>query len=123
MSGKNKVDTGIMSLGIEELITKSPALKFDADKVRVELLSVDAMNEIAKVMTFGAKKYADHNWRNGFNWSRLYGAALRHLFAHLNGEDKDPESGLSHLAHAGCCIQFLIEHEVRGLGKDDRFKR
>jgi hypothetical protein len=86
----------------------------------MELLSVDALNAIAEVLTFGAKKYEDHNWRKGFDWSRLYGAAMRHLSAHMNGEDKDPETKLSHLAHAGCCLMFLIEHEKRGLGKDDR---
>jgi hypothetical protein len=113
MSGKNNV---------EELIVKT-ALKFDGEKPRLELLSADALIEIAKVMTFGAKKYAEHNWRNGFAWSRLYGAALRHILSHMNGEDRDPESGLSHLSHAGCCLMFLLEHEVRGMGKDDRFKR
>lgn len=97
------------------------AIKHDGSKVRVELLSVPAIEAIAEVMTFGAKKYADHNWRKGFNWSRLLGAAIRHMFAWMRGEDKDPESGLSHLAHAGCCIMFLLEHEITGLGKDDRW--
>lgn len=97
------------------------ALKHDSEKVRMELLSVPALVEISRVMTFGAKKYADHNWRQGFAWSRLYGAALRHLSAHMNGENTDAESGLSHLAHAGCCIMFLIEHEARQLGTDDRY--
>ena len=95
--------------------------KHDSGKVRLELLSIDALNQIAKVLTFGALKYDDHNWRGGFDWSRLYGAALRHITSHMNGENVDPESGLSHLAHAGCCLMFLLEHEVRGLGKDDRF--
>lgn len=99
------------------------AIKHDQAKVRLDLLSVPAMNKIAEVMGFGAIKYADHNWRNGFNWSRLYGAALRHITAHMDGEDLDPESGLSHLAHAGCCVMFLIEHEANKLGKDDRYKR
>ena len=99
------------------------ATKHDGDKVRMELLSVDALKAIAEVMTFGAIKYKDNNWRKGFDWSRLYGATLRHLTSHMNGEDLDPESGLSHLAHAGCCIQFLLEHEVRGLGTDDRYKQ
>lgn len=62
------------------------------------------------------------NWAKGFTWSRLIGAALRHLFAFARGEDRDPESGLSHLAHAGCCILFLITHERCKLGTDDRFK-
>ena len=61
-----------------------------------------------------------HNWRKGFDWSRLYGAALRHLTAHMNGVNLDEESGLSHLSHAACCLMFLVEHEVRGLGSDDR---
>lgn len=98
------------------------AIKNDSSKVRMELLSPIAMTEISKVLTFGASKYADHNWRNGFKWSRLLGAALRHLFAFINGEDKDPETGLSHLAHLGCCVMFLLEHEARHKDKDDRYK-
>lgn len=102
--------------------TQKQGTKHDTGKIRLELLSVPALNAIAEVMTFGAKKYADHNWRKGFDWSRLYGAALRHLTAHMSGEDKDPESGLSHLAHLGCCVMFLLEHESRNLGTDDRFR-
>lgn len=98
------------------------AKKNDAEKIRLELLSVTAMEEIGKVLTFGAKKYDAHNWRKGMAWSRLLGAALRHLTAYMRGEDLDPETGLSHLAHAGCCIMFLLEYQKSGLGTDDRFK-
>jgi len=97
--------------------------KNDDAKVRMELLSVDALTDIAEVLTFGAEKYDSHNWRKGFEWSRLYGAILRHLTSHMNGEDRDPESGLSHLAHAGCGLMFLLEHEKRKLGVDDRYKQ
>ncbi len=109
----------------EDLMTsldKNVALKFDTDKPRMELLDSYAMEQIALVMTFGAKKYADHNWRKGFKWSRLIGAALRHITAFARGEDKDPESGLSHLAHAGCCIMFLLWHEQAQPALDDRYK-
>lgn len=102
--------------------TPSTAIKEDGDKNRLELLPVGPLQDIAEILTFGAKKYADHNWRNGFKWSRLIGACLRHLFAWAGGQDKDPETGKSHLAHAGCCILFLLEHEKRGLGEDDRYK-
>lgn len=95
--------------------------KHDTGKLRMDLLSVPALQARAEALAFGAEKYGDFNWRKGFNWSRLYGAALRHLLAHMNGEDKDPESGLSHLAHADCCIMFLLEHEIKGLGTDDRY--
>lgn len=97
--------------------------KHDGNKPRPELLSPDALLAIAEVLAFGAKKYDAHNWRKGFEWSRLLGAAQRHLLAFQAGEDKDPESGLPHLAHLGCCVMFLIEHQTRGLGTDDRYKQ
>lgn len=97
-------------------------IKKDSGKVRMELLSPIALKRTARVLTFGASKYADHNWREGFKWSRLYGALFRHIFDHLMGIDKDDETGLSHLDHAACCIMFLQEHEELGLGEDDRYK-
>jgi hypothetical protein len=52
----------------------------------------------------------------------FFAALLRHLFAWWRGEELDPESGLSHLAHAGCCLMFLMEYRRNGWGTDDRFK-
>lgn len=101
---------------------KTEGKKFDGDKVRVDLLSVIAMEEIAKVMTFGAKKYGDNNWRKGIGWTRVLGALLRHTFAFIRGENTDPETGLSHLAHAGCCVMFLLEYERTHPELDDRYK-
>lgn len=96
-------------------------IKFDQDKPRMDLIDPTAMNELAKVLTFGAQKYAAHNWRKGLHKSRLLGAALRHLFAYLGGEDKDPETGLSHAAHAMCCCMFILGLEHRA-DLDDRYK-
>lgn len=98
------------------------ASKHDGGKTRLDLLPFDALSEVADVLAFGARKYAAHNWALGMQWSRLIGAALRHIFAWAMGQDKDPETGLSHLAHAGCCILFLIAYQRRGVGEDDRFK-
>lgn len=98
------------------------ALKFDQDKLPLHLLSTEAMNQTAAVLKFGAQKYAEHNWRKGFAWSRPLSAAMRHITAFNNGEDKDPESGLSHLAHAACCIMFLLEFEKTHSELDDRWK-
>jgi hypothetical protein len=85
------------------------ANKFDGGKPRLGLLPKKALTETAKVLTFGAEKYDAHNWRKGLEYSRLEDAALRHVFAWADGEDRDPESGLSHLAHALCCLMFLLE--------------
>ncbi len=96
--------------------------KFDAGKVRLELLPSRALREVARVLTFGAKKYGDWNWAKGMKWSRLYGATQRHLTAWVDGEDNDPETGISHLAHAACSMLFLLVYQARGLGTDDRHK-
>lgn len=101
---------------------KGSALKFDQDKLPLHLLSTEAMNQTAAVLKFGAQKYAEHNWRKGFAWSRPLSAAMRHITAFNNGEDTDPESGLSHLAHAACCIMFLLEFEKTHRELDDRYK-
>ena len=98
------------------------ALKFDQDKLPLNLLSTEAMNQTAAVLKFGAQKYAEHNWRKGFTWSRPLAAAMRHLTAFNDGEDKDPESGLSHIAHAACCLMFILEFEKTHPELDDRYK-
>ena len=103
-------------------IVYQTAVKHDTNKIPVELLPSQALEEIAKVLAFGAIKYDSWNWAKGFKWMRLIGAAIRHLYAFQRGEDKDPESGLSHLAHAGCCVLFLLQHEISKLGQDDRYK-
>ncbi len=102
--------------------TVSGGVKFDQGKPRMELLPAVALEEIAKVLTFGASKYQPHNWTKGISYSRLLGAALRHLTAFMKGEDNDPESGLSHLSHLGCCIIFLIWMSKHRSDLDDRFK-
>ena len=95
-------------------------MKFDDDKLRYELLPTRPLQEIVKVLTEGARKYGARNWEKGMEWSRVYGALQRHLMAFWEGEDTDPESGLPHLAHAGCNVLFLLffSHQFKNL--DDR---
>jgi Domain of unknown function (DUF5664) len=96
------------------------AIKHDTDKDPWHLLPWDAVRCILKVLAFGARKYDDRNWEKGMDWSRCFSACQRHLVSWFHGEGKDPESGYSHLWHAGCCILFLITYELRGIGTDDR---
>jgi len=98
------------------------AIKRDENKPRMDLLDPQWLEGVANVLRFGANKYSDHNWRGGFNWGRLIGAALRHLFAILRGEDDDPESGLPHVDHLGCCVMFLSWHMKNKPELDDRWK-
>jgi len=82
--------------------------KYDQGKPALALIPAEAIFEIGKVFTFGARKYGAYNWRKGLSWTRLLSATLRHIYAFLLGEDNDPESGYNHLAHAGACICMLL---------------
>lgn len=96
--------------------------KDDAGKPRMDLLPPTALLEIASVLTLGAAQYGEYNWLKGMKWSRLIGAASRHMAAFSAREDNDPISGFSHLAHAACCMLFLLTYKQLGLGEDDRPK-
>lgn len=96
--------------------------KHDQDKPRFELLSYPFLLGISQVLTFGARKYEAHNWRKGITYSRCFGAIMRHLWAWWWGEDNDPETGMSHLWHAGCELMFLTEFEQIRKDLDDRWK-
>lgn len=96
-------------------------VKYDGDKPRMDLLDAYAIEQLSHVLTFGARKYAAWNWKKGIAKGRLVAAALRHLFAYLGGQDKDPETGLSHAAHAMCCCMFILGLEHRP-ELDDRWK-
>ena len=93
----------------------------DKPKTRFDLIPFAAIGEIADVLAFGAGKYGTNNWCAGAGWGRYFSALCRHIFAWWGGEDKDPETGCSHLAHAGCCLIFLMEYQRNGWGTDDRF--
>lgn len=95
--------------------------KYDTGKPRMGLISDYALFQEARVMEFGARKYADNNWRGGLKWSRLVDAALRHIHSFNCGEDLDPETGLHHLAHARCCLAFLLEFTQTHPELDDRY--
>ena len=94
--------------------------KFDEGKPMLGLVARSLIWAIGTTMTFGAKKYGADNWRGGMEWNRPYDALLRHLTAWWDGEDKDLESGQSHLWHAACELMFLVEYEAKGIGVDNR---
>lgn len=96
------------------------ATKHDGYKPRPDLIAPEMIDAMGRVLEFGARKYEPWEWAKGKEWSRDYAAVLRHLNAWHGGEDLDPESGASHLAHAACDLMFLIACEARGVGTDDR---
>lgn len=100
-------------------------IKHDGNKAPFDLISVPFLEQIASVLAFGAKKYEAHNWRKGLKYSRVFSALMRHLWAFWRGETNDKETGLPHLAHAACCLMFLMHYESRRrkyITFDDRYK-
>ena len=91
-------------------------------KPRLSLIAPEALLALGRVLTYGAAKYRPHNWRGGMPWSEIADALLRHVTAFLGGEDRDPESGELHMAHALCNAMFLVAYQVRGAGTDDRWR-
>lgn len=84
--------------------------KDDQGKPMMELIPPKAEVLLAQVLTFGAEKYGAWNWSQVDDLERRYlAAAMRHINAHRQGEALDQESGLPHLAHAMCCLAFLLE--------------
>jgi hypothetical protein len=97
-------------------------VKHDQDKAPMDLLDPMALDGLARVLQFGARKYASHNWRGGISYSRLIAALLRHSFAFLRGEYIDPESGLPTVDHIGCCWMFLSWMSKNRQDLDDLWK-
>jgi len=88
-------------------------LKFDTDKPDYSLTPWAALEEVVKVLTYGAKKYSRDNWQHVTPFKERYlAAALRHIVAYARGETIDPESGLHHLAHAATSLCYLTEKDM-----------
>ena len=95
------------------VLAEGVGAKHDGGKLRYSLLPKGTVNEVLKVLEFGAKKYAPDNWMKVDNaQTRYYDAALRHITAWHEGEKFDQETGVSHIAHALCCLHFLMWFEL-----------
>lgn len=101
-------------------VLASAGIKHDTGKLRYDLISPTSLEGLAEVLTFGANKYSARNWEKGMSYGRVFGAAMRHLWAWWAKKGSDPETGFSHLKHALCCIHFLVHYESHGTGTDDR---
>jgi len=85
--------------------------KDDRGKARWDLLPYGPLSEVVDVLTHATAsgKYGPDNWKRVPDARRRYfAAAQRHLVAWKLGEAEDPDSGKSHLAHAVCCLLFML---------------
>lgn len=122
LSSRHQVDkdsTGVFEVNYAPPINDN-GVKFDQEKVKMQLLDPTFLEEVAKVFTLGAEKYGENNYKKGLHVSRCLGALDRHLKAFKVLEDNDPETGLSHLAHAACCLQMIYYNYKNKQEFDDR---
>jgi len=95
-------------------------IKDDTAKLRFDLIPAQVLEDLARVYTVGAEKYADRNWEKGISWGRVFAAIMRHLWAFWKGEDNDPEDGLPHTIHAAWGCFALTEYMRTCRRQDDR---
>lgn len=95
--------------------------KFDSEKPEMYLLPPNATLEVGEVLSYGAKKYSPDNWKKVAGLEQRYtSAALRHILAAMSGEELDEETGLSHEAHAICCLLFILENRLETRNQKER---
>lgn len=88
---------------------KEEGVKYDSDKLEYSLLPKGVLNKVVNVLGFGSKKYAKDNWMKVDNpKERYYNAAQRHINQWWESEKNDSETGENHLAHAICCLMFML---------------
>ena len=85
------------------------SMRYNSGKPDYSLIPLASLKEAAKVLEYGATKYAVDNWRKPTNWRVSYACLMRHMAAWQSGEDLDPESGFSHLGHAACNILQMLD--------------
>lgn len=97
-------------------------LRYNAGKLRYDLLPPDGLAELVRVYTKGAEKYAPRNWERGMAWSKCFASMMRHCWAFWRGEDYDAETGCHHMAMAAWNAMALCVYSLRQIGEDDRKK-
>jgi len=91
-------------------------------KVPMSRVPVAPLLEVAASLHEGhVKGYRGHNWRiAGVRASIYYDAAHRHLMAWWEGQDIDPDSGLSHISKAIAGLFVLRDAMIHDNWTDDR---
>lgn len=86
---------------------KERAKRYNSGKPKLDLLPLDLLTGLARVLEMGEKKYGRNNWRKGAPATEQLASMLRHLqpICEVLNADKDAnllldaESGLPHIDH------------------------
>lgn len=95
-----------------------------AKKFSMSRVPACVLGELAVAMTEGAWKHGFFNFRiSKMLATTYYDATQRHLLAWYDGEDIDPDSGLSHITKAIASLVVLRDSMINGTFKDNRPKK
>jgi len=93
--------------------------KLDQGKLRYDLIAPESLKDFARVLSWGAFKYSDNNWKKVKDpRERYYAALMRHLEAFRLGEleNKEEHNGKKftghHLSSVLCCAYFLLQMDI-----------
>lgn len=90
-------------------------------KVPMSTVPANVLAELGVAMLEGTCKYGRHNYRAvGVRGSVYYDGTMRHLMAWWEGEDIDPDSGMSHITKAITSLVVLRDAMIQGKFTDDR---
>jgi len=106
---------------MDQVKESNPKDSVAINKLPVHLVPPALMVYAAIGFAEGGFKYGPYNWRfAGVRSSVYYSALMRHLTKWWNGEDKDPHTGVPHLANAISCLGILADAKFQGMLTDDR---
>lgn len=99
----------------------NPKDAIGVSKAPMSTVSAVVLAEVGVAMLEGARKYGRHNYRAaGVRSSVYYDATMRHLMAWWEGEDTDPDSGMSHITKAITSLVVLRDAMIQDMCTDDR---
>ena len=81
-------------------------------KPRYDLIPPHALEAVARVLAFGAKKHGDRDWESRYTVDQCFEKAQRHQWAVRSGKKLDDETDEHGFAHAICDLLFALEKEL-----------
>jgi hypothetical protein len=107
------LDMGVTEEETQQVL-KDPvrAVRNNSGKLRYDLIPPYPMEQIAKLFTYGAKKYSPNNWKKGMPWSECEAALKRHLAAYDANEDYDYDSECAGCIAGDCDNHSRLYHMV-----------
>lgn len=110
---RRKLISMLIGKDIHEVLFYSLALTEDTN-IPYKAMSINlpwnALQDVCRVLAFGAEKYARDNFKiaPGLPLESYIQSMWRHLVQYLKGELVDSESQLSNLSHLACnCFMYL----------------